>query len=102
MRATKRETDEIRAYVESQVHEVVVHLEKAASELVGPVRHDIWDAHCSESRWWVVTKRPLRPGGLQDPRRGVDLPHRADAARAVHPGVQRAGRPEAAELLPGS
>lgn len=55
VRATKREKDEIRAYVKSQAHEDVVHLEKAASELVGPVRHDIWDVHCAESRWWVVT-----------------------------------------------
>src|SRR3954453_3611317 len=55
MLATKREKDEIRAYVEEQAHEEVVHLEKAASELVGPMRHDIWDVHCPESRWWVVT-----------------------------------------------
>jgi hypothetical protein len=39
------------SYVESQAHEEVVHLEKVASELVGPVRHDIWDVPCSESRW---------------------------------------------------
>ena len=56
MRATKRETDRIRAYVEDQAHEAVVHLEKAASELVGPVRHDIWDVHCVDSRWWVITE----------------------------------------------
>src|ERR1700683_3389044 len=56
MRATKRETDRIRAYVEDQAHEDVVHLEKAASELVGPVRHDIWDVHCADSRWWVITE----------------------------------------------
>jgi hypothetical protein len=43
MRATKRQTEAIRAYVEDQAHEAVVHLEKAASELVGPVRHDIWE-----------------------------------------------------------
>lgn len=55
MRSTKRERDNIRAYVEDQAHEKVVHLEKAASELVGPVRHDIWDVHCAASRWWVVT-----------------------------------------------
>src|SRR5437763_7378333 len=55
MRATKREKDFIRSYVENQAHEDVVHLENAASELVGPVRHDIWDVHCPESRWWVVT-----------------------------------------------
>jgi hypothetical protein len=55
MRATKRQTEAIRAYVETQAHEEVVHLEKAASELVGPVRHDIWDVHCIDSRWWVIT-----------------------------------------------
>lgn len=52
MRSTKREKESIRAYVEDQAHEEVVHLEKAASELVGPVRHDIWDVHCALSRWW--------------------------------------------------
>jgi ribosomal protein L37E len=41
--------------VEDQAHEEVVHLEKVASELVGPVRYDIWDVHCAASRWWVVT-----------------------------------------------
>src|ERR1022692_852008 len=56
MRSTKREREAIRAYVEDQAHEEVVHLEKAASELVGPVRHDIWDVHCPGSRWWVVTE----------------------------------------------
>ena len=55
IRSTKREKDSIRSYVEEQAHEAVVHLEKAASELVGPVRHDIWDVHCAASRWWVVT-----------------------------------------------
>src|SRR5437763_16625828 len=55
MRASEREKNEIRNYVESQAHEDVVHLEKVASDLVGPVRHDIWDVHCQESRWWVVT-----------------------------------------------
>jgi hypothetical protein len=55
MRATDQEKDDIRAYVEDQAHERVVHLEKSASELVGPVRHDIWDVHCEDSRWWVVT-----------------------------------------------
>ncbi len=56
MRATKRQTEAVRAYVEDQSHETVVHLEKAASELVGPVRHDIWDVHCTDSRWWVITE----------------------------------------------
>jgi hypothetical protein len=41
--SSQLDKDEIRAYVQRQAHEVVVHLEKVASELVGPVRHDIWD-----------------------------------------------------------
>jgi hypothetical protein len=56
MRATKRQTEAVRAYVEDQAHEQVIHLEKVASELVGPVRHDIWDVHCPDSRWWVITE----------------------------------------------
>lgn len=56
MRASKRQTEAIRAYAEDQAHEQVIHLEKAASELVGPVRHDIWDVHCTDSRWWVITE----------------------------------------------
>jgi hypothetical protein len=47
MRSTTRERDSIRSYVEDQAHEEVVHLEKAASELIGPVRYDIWDVHCT-------------------------------------------------------
>jgi hypothetical protein len=56
MRASKRQTEVIRTYVAGQAHEEVIHLEKAASELVGPVRHDIWDVHCTNSRWWVITE----------------------------------------------
>jgi hypothetical protein len=45
----------ITRYVEEQAHEKVVHVERAAIEMIGPVRHDIWDVQCAESRWWVVT-----------------------------------------------
>lgn len=103
MRATKREKDEIRAYVESQAHEEVVHLEKTASELVGPVRHDIWDVHCTESRWWVVTN----PTNLYDQ---ADFKSR-DVALTFHIGLMlrveyaQEGKvpvtPDSAELLPG-
>lgn len=55
MKARRVEEDTVRTYVEAEADEVVVHLEKVASELVGPVRHDIWDVHCPDSRWWVVT-----------------------------------------------
>ena len=46
---------EVREYAEAVAEEEVVHLEMAASELVGPVRHEIWDVHTDSNRWWVVT-----------------------------------------------
>jgi hypothetical protein len=104
VRATKGEKDEIREYVESQAHEEVVHLEKAASELVGPVRHDVWDVHCPTSRWWVLTN----PTNLYDQ---ADFKSR-DVALTFHIGlmlrVEYAKErdvpvtAESAELLPGS
>lgn len=45
----------ITRYVEEQAHEKVVHVERASTAMVGPVRHDIWDVQCAKSRWWVVT-----------------------------------------------
>ncbi len=53
--AANGEKDEIRSYAEDQLGEEVVHLEKVGSELVGFQRHDIWDVHCANSRWWVLT-----------------------------------------------
>jgi hypothetical protein len=64
VRASEREKDAIPSYVADQAHEEVVHLEKAASELVGLVRPDFWDVHCPESRWWVVTN----PTNLYSPQ----------------------------------
>ena len=103
VRATKREKDEIRAYVEDQAHEDVVHLEKAASELVGPVRHDIWDVHCPESRWWVVTN----PTNLYDQTdfksRNVVLTFHIGLMLRVEYAQEREVpvTPELADLLPG-
>src|SRR6266540_1400073 len=104
MRATRRQKDAIRAYVEDQAHEDVIHLEKAASELVGPVRHDIWDVHCTDSRWWVVTN----PTNLYDQ---ADFKSR-DVVLTFHIGLMLRLEyaqerevplaPERADLLPGS
>ncbi|MDX3188636.1 hypothetical protein PV458_09555 [Streptomyces sp. MN03-5084-2B] len=98
------EKDEIRAYVEEQAHEEVVHLEKAASERVGPVRHDIWDVRCAESRWWVVTN----PTNLYDQ---TDFKSR-DVVLTFHTGLMLRMQynqerkmpvvPGVADLLPGS
>lgn len=104
MRATAREKAEIRAYVESQASEDVVHVEKAASEMVGPVRHDIWDVHCAESRWWVVTN----PTNLYDQAdfksRDVVLTFHVGFMLRVAYGQERKVpvTPERAELLSGS
>ncbi len=101
---THTEKDDIRAYVEGQLGEVVVHLEKVGSELVGPSRHDIWDVHCADSRWWVVTN----PTNYYDQK---DFKSR-DVVLTFHVGLmlrvwsQRERRvpvqPGPAALLPGS
>lgn len=104
MSASEHEKDEIRAYVESQAHEEPVHLEKAASELVGPARHDIWDVHCPGGRWWVITN----PTNLYSQE---DFKSR-DVALTFHVGLmmrvshlqerQVPVAPSAADTLPGS
>jgi hypothetical protein len=104
MRATKCQTEAIRAYVEDQAHEEVVHLEKAASELVGPVRHHIWDVHCTDSRWWVITE-PTNLYSQEDFKsRDVALTFHIGLALRVSYLRERkvAVNPGPAYLLPGS
>jgi hypothetical protein len=104
VRATKREMDEVRGYVVGQADEEVAHLEKVASELVGPVRHDIWDVHCPDSRWWVVTN----PTNLYDQSdfksRDVVLTFHVGLMLRVEYAQERdvPVAPESAQLLPGS
>jgi hypothetical protein len=113
-RATKRASpdrrkklhpdDRVRLYVEHEAHERVIHVEKVASPMVGPVRHDIWDVHCPDSRWWVVSP----PTNLYSQ---ADFKSR-DVALTFHVGLSLrlsydADRevpvhPEVAHLLPGS
>jgi len=104
VRASKREKEAVRLYVEGQAHEEVVHVEKVASDVVGPVRHDIWDVHCRDSRFWVVTE----PTNLYDQE---DFKSR-DVVLTFHIGLslrmsylqerQVPVAPQAADLLPGS
>lgn len=104
MRATKRQKDEIRAYVEAQAHEPVVHLEKAVSEMVGPVHHDIWDVHCAASRWWVITN-PTNLYTQEDFKsRDVALTFHLGLALRLSYQTEREVpvSPQVAELLPGS
>jgi hypothetical protein len=104
IRASSREKDAVRAYVEDQAHEDVIRLEKATSELVGPVRHDIWGRPLSGDP--LVGRhqpdQPLQPAGLQEPRCSADLPPRL-ALRLEY--ARERDVPVAsglAELLPGS
>lgn len=104
MRSSAREKDEIRAYTESQAREEVVHLEKVASELVGPVRHDIWDVHCTESRWWVVSNPTNLYSQTDFKSRDVVLTfHIGLALRMSYLNDRRVPvAPDSADLLPGS
>jgi hypothetical protein len=94
----------IRAHVEEQVGEAVVHAERAASEMVGPVRHDIWDVHCSGSRWWVVTNPTHAYEQADFKSRDVVLSfHIGLMMRVAYLNEQRVPvAPQPASLLPGS
>lgn len=102
--ANTREQNAIRTYVESQADERVVHLEKAASELVGTVRHDIWDVHCASARWWVVTNPTNLYSQADFKSRDVVLTfHIGLALRVAHMQEREVPvAPQSAELLPGS
>lgn len=104
MHSSQRNKDEIRAYVEHQAQEEVVHLEKVASELVGPVRHDIWDVHCTESRWWVVTEPTNLYSQADFKSRDVVLTFHIGLALRVSYLQEREVpvAPEPADLLPGA
>jgi len=104
VKASHHEEETIRAYVEGQGHESVVHLEKAASELVGPVRHDIWDVHCPESRWWVVTNPTNLYSQADFKSRDVVLTFHIGLALRMEYLRERdvPVAPEPASLLPGS
>jgi len=53
----EHEHRQIVGYVLSQSPDgvEVVNAEKVSSESVWGRRHDVWDVHCSDGRWWVVT-----------------------------------------------
>lgn len=104
MRASKRQTEAIRLYVEDQAHEQVVHLEKAASQLVGPVRHDIWDVHCTNSRWWVITEPTNLYSQSDFKSRDVALTfHIGLSIRVSYLHERKVPvKPQSADLLPGS
>lgn len=104
MRGSGVERHEVQAYVEAQAHEDVVHVELASSEMVGPVRHNVWDVHCPASRWWVVTN-PTNLYSQEDFKsRDVALTFHIGLTMRVEHARERAVpvTPGSAELLPGS
>jgi hypothetical protein len=56
-RQSENEAQRIREYVQSQTHgnELVLHVEKVASERVFGREYDVWDVHTDKERWWVIT-----------------------------------------------
>lgn len=42
--------------LESGTEAKVEHAEKVASERIFDRRHDVWDVHASDGRWWVITE----------------------------------------------
>lgn len=104
MRSTQREKDHVRIYLEQQAREDVVHLEKVGSEVVGLNRHDIWDVHCPDSRWWVLTNMTNLYDQADFKSRDVVLTfHVGLMARMLHQQSRSADiAPDSAALLPGS
>jgi hypothetical protein len=41
---------------QSRADVTISHLEKVASERLLDRRHDVWDVHASDGRWWVITQ----------------------------------------------
>lgn len=55
--ATDEEREHVTSYYLSQSPEgtKVLFLQKVYSETVINHRHDVWDVHASDGRWWVIT-----------------------------------------------
>lgn len=94
----------IRTYVEDRAGDDVMHVEHAASEMVGAIRHDIWDVQCRDRRWWVVTN----PTNLYDQAdfKSRDVVLTFHVGLALRVAVLNERRvpvaPQQASLLPGS
>lgn len=55
--ATDEETESVTEYMRSEAPDLTVTMvQKVYSENVLHVRHDVWDVHTNEDRWWVITE----------------------------------------------
>ncbi|MEP0321834.1 gamma-glutamylcyclotransferase family protein [Bauldia litoralis] len=56
LKATEEEIEEVREYFEWQAPDLeVTFMQKVYSEAVLNFRHDVWDIHTNNDRWWVIT-----------------------------------------------
>lgn len=54
--STDEEKQEIRNYFLSQSSDASVsYLQKMYAETIAGHRHEVWDVHASDGRWWIVT-----------------------------------------------
>lgn len=54
--STDEEKQEIRGYFLSQSSDASVsYLQKMYAETIAGHRHEVWDVHASDGRWWIVT-----------------------------------------------
>ena len=54
--STPDEIDRVTSYFESQAPDLKIEfLQKVYIELVLNQRHEVWDIHTNEDRWWVIT-----------------------------------------------
>lgn len=103
MRSSQRQHQAIREYFESQSPgDVVLHLEKAASERVGSVPHDIWDLHAESGRWWIVTNPTNLYSQADFKSRDVVLTFHVGLAVRISSARQIPITEEPAGLLPGA
>jgi len=56
LKSTAEETEGVREYIEWQAPDLeITFMQKVYSEAVLNARHDVWDVHTTEDRWWVIT-----------------------------------------------
>lgn len=54
--ATESEISHVKDYIKAQAPDLSLDfMQKIYAEMVGEVRHDIWDVHTDGGRWWVIT-----------------------------------------------
>lgn len=54
--STTEESDEIKAYFLSRSpNATVTFTQKVYAETIVGHRHDVWDLHADDGRWWIVT-----------------------------------------------